>query len=65
MYISIKDWGNERVLESIGVEYIFGTIGIWHVINEKLFFLSVIKYGIEYVEVDRFDFLSTNDLLTR
>ena len=36
----------------IGVEYVFHTHGvIYDVIDEHLFFLSVIQYGLKFVEV--------------
>lgn len=36
----------------IGVQYVFGTHGaIYDVIDEQLFMLAVIQYGLKFVEV--------------
>lgn len=56
MLINIKSWGNcpEDVwLPSIGIEYIEETDeeAMWEVCDKEIFFLGVIKYGMEYEDV--------------
>ena len=57
-YVDVQDWGDlcfSSDEDDLGLEYLYNMQGTWIITDEKQFFLCVMKYGIKFKEVFRYE----------